>query len=92
MENYGTYAYDGRLASAMAEELNKSYSDKSSMHQYHKVYAHILGEMVIFNFLGLVFFSTTYSTPTSPHGKSYFQHQIFTEPITKQANCSLLEI
>lgn len=56
MKLAGTYEYDEALASRMAEALNASYSDKASFHDYHKVYAHVLGDMEINNFLEIGLF------------------------------------
>ena len=56
MKIAGTYEYDETLASRMAEALNASYSDKASFHDYHKVYAHVLGDREINNFLEIGLF------------------------------------
>lgn len=56
MELVGTYNYDEDFANKIFVELNKSYSDKGSYHQYHKVYAHILDGMTINNFLEIGLF------------------------------------
>lgn len=51
MKLFGTYEYDESLASAIAEALNASYSDKASAHNYHVVYAHVLGGKTVNSFL-----------------------------------------
>jgi hypothetical protein len=52
----GQYDYDEALANTMRELLNASYSDKSSLHEYHKVYAHVLGGIEVRNFLEIGLF------------------------------------
>lgn len=56
MELAGTYEYDESFAEQIAEALNKSYSDKASMHAYHTVYAHIFKDMNVENFLEIGLF------------------------------------
>lgn len=56
MKLAGTYEYDETLAARMHEALCASYSDKASLHEYHKVYAHVLGEREIENFLEIGLF------------------------------------
>jgi hypothetical protein len=56
MKLAGSYQYDENLANAMCEALNASYSDKASLHEYHKVYAHVLGNIEINNFLEIGLF------------------------------------
>lgn len=52
----GTYEYDEVLATQMYDALCASYSDKASFHEYHKVYAHVMGKMTINNFLEIGLF------------------------------------
>lgn len=56
MELAGTYEYDESFAEQIAKALNKSYSDKASMHAYHTVYAHIFKDMNVENFLEIGLF------------------------------------
>ena len=56
MKLAGTYEYDETLAARMHEALTASYSDKASFHEYHKVYAHVMGDMEINNFLEIGLF------------------------------------
>lgn len=56
MEVAGSYAYDEEFASQIAQALNRSYSDKASMHAYHTIYAHIFQDMQISNFLEIGLF------------------------------------
>lgn len=56
MKLAGTYEYDETLAVRMHEALCASYSDKASFHEYHKVYAHVMGDMEINNFLEIGLF------------------------------------
>lgn len=51
MKLFGTYEYDQAFADSIAEALNASYSDKASAHNYHLVYAHVLGGKTVNNFL-----------------------------------------
>jgi hypothetical protein len=56
MKLYGTYEYDEALATKMYDALRDAYSDKAIMHNYHKVYAHILAGKTVNNFLEIGLF------------------------------------
>jgi hypothetical protein len=52
----GSYGYDESLASAMHDAFCSAYSDKASLHDYPKVYSHVLANIEIRNFLEIGLF------------------------------------
>lgn len=56
MKLAGTYEYNEIFANQIRDALNASYSDKASIHEYHKVYAHILDGRAVVNFLEIGLF------------------------------------
>lgn len=56
MKLAGTYEYDETFANQIRDALNAAYSDKASGHEYHKVYAHVLGGRTVENFLEIGLF------------------------------------
>lgn len=56
MKLAGTYSYDQNFADQLFHALCFSKSDKASVHEYHKVYAHVLDGRTVDNFLEIGLF------------------------------------
>lgn len=56
MKLVGTYGFNEEFASEIRTQLNLSYSDKASMHEYENIYAHLLQGRTVENFLEIGLF------------------------------------
>lgn len=80
-----TYEYDQTFAETLAIELNSSYSDKASVHNYHVVYAHVLNGKTINNFLEIgLFLNNLQHTDLNAWAKIYPEAGIYGADIKKE--------